>query len=720
MSSLGFLIENDNLGKTKPFILPEIAGMATRHMKSFQEEAFLMTFDASFSAIKMPTGSGKTSVANFIAAKNIQDNPNQKIIIAAPQLIIGQNFRQGQRDPETGEYLHTRLVFKNLPRKKMSKKAYRLFMDTLKAEEYFDWSIGTDLTSTEEMQSTSTIKALEEFLENDGITPSSRIALCTHQTLVALYKKLRRENKLDKFDNIKFIIDEAHHILALFENESHGLGEFVVWILRNHKDRKLSLLLLTATPFRGDMRRIIPEEYMPLFERSTYVLPFDKYMKSMEFLRHFDYGFACYEETLGTAQVLKTALTREYKKTLIFLPRRTPGQLSRYPSSKKQEEVETILKGIALSYGWEGETEIRPRIVDNKTIDGIFQLRVGKDTWVNIVDLVDDQEHIRKSVKAYLTEINDNKDFADYILALEIGKEGFDWQWCDQVIIFGKIGSLTQLVQMIGRALRDVKGKPNAKIQHFLPVETRNLDEREEITENLNDVVNAVSLSMLMYEVLNPIIINLPNGDNEDGEVSITGSDLMDMVFGEETRRNLFISQAQDRISTIQIDEGRDVPFEERLEIIRDIMEEMDVDEEMIENYAEELTKYLRTRNRRILRRIIDGLEGSRIIEELRGLFSHVQEIPTEAYIAAWTANQFRSKTLSKYHDAIKLINGVLDDEQSLQKKDEFKSFVIANGKWPSRKSQDPVEASLGRWFESIKRKEAERRRASKKEVQHA
>jgi superfamily II DNA or RNA helicase len=53
-----------------------------------------------------------------------------------------------------------------------------------------------------------------------------------------------------------------------------------------------------------------------------------------------------------------------------------------------------------------------------------------------------------------------NRDHVDIIIALGMAKEGFDWIWCEHALTVGYRASLTEIVQIIGRATRDAPGKP--------------------------------------------------------------------------------------------------------------------------------------------------------------------------------------------------------------------------------------------------------------------
>jgi superfamily II DNA or RNA helicase len=49
-----------------------------------------------------------------------------------------------------------------------------------------------------------------------------------------------------------------------------------------------------------------------------------------------------------------------------------------------------------------------------------------------------------------------------------MAKEGFDWIWCDHALTVGYRSSLTEIVQIIGRATRDAPGKTRARFTNLI------------------------------------------------------------------------------------------------------------------------------------------------------------------------------------------------------------------------------------------------------------
>jgi superfamily II DNA or RNA helicase len=72
---------------------------------------------------------------------------------------------------------------------------------------------------------------------------------------------------------------------------------------------------------------------------------------------------------------------------------------------------------------------------------------------LKVADLVQDNPKSRDKISAYLREVKSVDDI-DIIIALGMAKEGFDWIWCEHALTIGYRSSLTEIVQIIGRATR--------------------------------------------------------------------------------------------------------------------------------------------------------------------------------------------------------------------------------------------------------------------------
>ena len=100
-----------------------------------------------------------------------------------------------------------------------------------------------------------------------------------------------------------------------------------------------------------------------------------------------------------------------------------------------------------------------------------------------------------------------------------MAKEGFDWIWCEHALTVGYRSSLTEIVQIIGRATRDAPGKTRARFTNLIAEP----DAAEEaVTEAVNDTLKAIAASLLMEQVLAPRFDFKPKnaGERPDARVS--------------------------------------------------------------------------------------------------------------------------------------------------------------------------------------------------------
>ena len=122
---------------------------------------------------------------------------------------------------------------------------------------------------------------------------------------------------------------------------------------------------------------------------------------------------------------------------------------------------------------------------------------------LRIADLVDDDPAKRDRVSAALKDPaqKNNRDYVDIIIALGMAKEGFDWIWCEHALTVGYRSSLTEIVQIIGRATRDAPGKTRARFTNLIAEPDAS---EEAVTEAVNDTLKAIAASLLMEQVLAP------------------------------------------------------------------------------------------------------------------------------------------------------------------------------------------------------------------------
>ena len=130
-------------------------------------------------------------------------------------------------------------------------------------------------------------------------------------------------------------------------------------------------------------------------------------------------------------------------------------------------------------------------------------MKTASGRVLRIADLVDDDPGKRDKVAAALKNPaqKNNRDHVDLIIALGMAKEGFDWIWCEHALTVGYRSSLTEIVQIIGRATRDAPGKARARFTNLIAEPDAS---EKVVAEAVNDTLKAIAASLLMEQVLAP------------------------------------------------------------------------------------------------------------------------------------------------------------------------------------------------------------------------
>jgi hypothetical protein len=217
------------------------------------------------------------------------------------------------------------------------------------------------------------------------------------------------------------------------------------------------------------------------FETVTYT--YYEQLNGYDYLKSLDIGYYFYSGRYIDAihEVLDPA-----KKTIVHIP----NVNARESLGDKIKEAEDVMTALGA---WQG--------ADPATG---FQLIERPDgTVLKIADLVDDDGPRRDKVIGSLKNPAqaDNRDHVDIIIALGMAKEGFDWIWCEHALTVGYRSSLTEIVQIIGRATRDAPGKFSTRFTNLIAEP----DASEElVNEAVNDTLKAIAASLLMEQVLAP------------------------------------------------------------------------------------------------------------------------------------------------------------------------------------------------------------------------
>jgi len=358
----------------------------------------------------------------------------------------------------------------------------------LKSHGFFeDWSLEPkyNLCTTEE--NASKVDRFKEFLESN-----EQILICTHATLRYAFDQLDES----KFDNTLLAIDEFHHVSADGENR---LGEVLRALIEKSS---VHIVAMTGSYFRGDSVPVLLPEDEAKFVKVTY--NYYEQLNGYEYLKSLGIGYHFYQGRYTSAidEILDTD-----KKTILHIPNVNSGESTK----DKHREVDTILDII-------GE-------VQEITKDGIIIVKRHKDSkLIKVADLVNDNPKEREKIVAYLRNIKSIDDM-DLIIALGMAKEGFDWPYCEHALTVGYRSSLTEIIQIIGRATRDSENKTTAQFTNLIAQPDAHNDE---VKLSVNNMLKAITSSLLMEQVLAPSFTFKPRfpDDNEPskkGELKIRG-----------------------------------------------------------------------------------------------------------------------------------------------------------------------------------------------------
>lgn len=356
----------------------------------------------------------------------------------------------------------------------------RSFNDTnLTRSGFFaDWNVARYYNLCDSENESEKRQRFVEFIDKSN---PNKILICTHATLCNAMKHLNDEQLNDCF----FGIDEYHHSSADANNE---LGEIVRRLLHS---TNAHIMAMTGSYFRGDAIPVMrPEDealFLPAINYNYYQqLNGYQHLKSLGIGYHFFQG----KYVSALPEILDTS-----KKTLIHIP----SVQGRDAYANKHDQVADIISIIGEVVGEDPEHFIK--IV--KTSDGRL-LKVG--------DLVEDNISCRRALQAYLQRMN-KPEALDILIALGTAKEGFDWQWCEVCLTVGIRASLTEVVQIIGRCTRDCEGKTHAQFTNLIPCPDAS---QEKVNVAVNDMLKAITVSLLMEQVMAPKWDFKTKRDDED------------------------------------------------------------------------------------------------------------------------------------------------------------------------------------------------------------
>jgi hypothetical protein len=411
-------------------------------MRPMQERVYARRGE-QFLLIKSPPASGKSRALMFIALDKLHNQGLKQAIIVVPERSIGGSFA-------------------NEPLKALG------FEWDWRVEP--QWNLCNAPGEDDVRVASSKIEAVGEFLASED-----KVLVCTHAT----FRFAVERYGIDAFDNRLIAIDEFHHVSS---NPDNKLGSQLGQLIAHGQ---VHVVAMTGSYFRGDAIAVLSPEDEARFDTVAYT--YYEQLNGYTYLKSLDIGYFFYTGRYLDAimKVLDPGM-----KTIVHIP----NVNARESLKDKHREVEEIMSNLG---SWQG--------VDDKTGFHLIQLPADQGGRViKVADLVDDSDaNQRSKVLSALKDPaqKDNRDNVDIIIALGMAKEGFDWIWCEHALTIGYRSSLTEIVQIIGRATRDAPGKERTRFTNLIAEPAA---DETVVAEAVNDTLKAIAASLLMEQVLAP------------------------------------------------------------------------------------------------------------------------------------------------------------------------------------------------------------------------
>ena len=408
-------------------------------MRAMQERAYAKRGE-QYLLIKSPPASGKSRALMFIALDKLHNQGLKQAIIVVPEKSIGGSFA----DEELTKF--------------------GFWADWKVAPQ---WNLCNAPGDDEVKVDTSKVRAVGRFLESED-----KVLVCTHAT----FRFAVEEYGIAAFNDRLIAVDEFHHVSS---NPDNVLGNQLTQLIAAGSAH---IVAMTGSYFRGDTVAVLAPQDENRFETVTYT--YYEQLNGYTYLKSLEIGYFFYTGRYLDAinDVLDPSL-----KTIVHIP----NVNSRESLQDKYKEVEDIMESLGT---WKG--------VDATT--GFHMVERADGALLKIADLVDDSDATRRA--KVLNALKDpaqknNRDHVDIIIALGMAKEGFDWIWCEHALTIGYRSSLTEIVQIIGRATRDAPGKTRSRFTNLIAEPAAG---EAEVVAAVNDTLKAIAASLLMEQVLAP------------------------------------------------------------------------------------------------------------------------------------------------------------------------------------------------------------------------
>lgn len=328
---------------------------------------------------------------------------------------------------------------------------------------FADWEVKEENNLCSPGSDSGKVDAFGRFLA--GPDP---VLVCTHATLRFAYDALDHGD----LDDVVLAIDEFHHVSA---DENSRLGELIRSVIA---DTGAHVVAMTGSYFRGDAVPVLDATDEARFTKVTY--NYYEQLNGYTYLKSLGIGYHFYQGTYTDAvhEILDTD-----RKTILHIPSVQSGESTK----DKLREVDSILDSIGTVAGQDPDT-------------GVISVKRPDGKLIKVADLVNDDPAERPKIVEYLRTM-DELDAIDLIIALGMAKEGFDWPFCEHALTVGYRGSLTEIIQIIGRATRDSPNKTHSQFTNLIAQPDAG---DEEVKVAVNNMLKAITASLLMEQVVAP------------------------------------------------------------------------------------------------------------------------------------------------------------------------------------------------------------------------
>jgi len=544
---------------------------------------------------------------------------------------------------------------------------------------FADWKIsdGYNLCTSEGEK--SKVEKLIKFLDNN-----EEIVVCTHATLRFACDKAKPE----KFNNCLVAIDEFHHVA---DKEDSKLGSHLKNIMSKSSAH---VVAMTGSYFRGDSAPILSPDDEALFSKVTY--NYYEQLNGYTYLKSLGIGYHFYQGQYISA--IKEVLNTE-KKTILHIPSVNAGESTK----DKHDEVARILDSIGEVIG-----------IDENT--GVQKLkRKGDGKIILVADLVDDSnQKERDKIMTYLRGITKPEQM-DLIIALGMAKEGFDWSFCEHALTVGYRGSLTEVIQIIGRCTRDSSNKTHAQFTNLVAEPDA---KSGDVADAVNNMLKAITCSLLMEQVLAPVFKFKPKVDGEKpkpGEIQIRGLNAPKTEQGKQILANdmadlkaTILQNEEIQKAIAGLKDPKYVTQELIPRIIREKYPDLDEDDVQVISHHHNIGS------------VFNGGEfktdGNKQFIKLAEKFINIEDLDIdliESVNPFQRAYEILSKSVNA--DILKQVQIAITTKKTPMTLEEAKylfprinEYFAEHGKEPNPDSNEPVEAILGRALAYLRRAEAE------------